>query len=332
MCEFCVVGKEKKNDEARLCSESLHRKAGKHDSGDEIATAVDLADVEAELYGTTGPRDATRFVRQWLGEHPDEEVRFYACGGDGTLNEVVSGLLESGQTSRAEVGCYPCGSGNDFVKSLEVPTGFDIASICMSPSVAIDAIRITTSSSSHPTLHYAINTLNFGFEAAVCRTMGDVRRWPLLGGGMAYVTGIVHSLMHARHHPCTVTVDGALWHEGDLLLLSLANGQWAGSGFHCAPRADLADGLIEVMAVTPLSIPRFARLIKYYKNGELLDREEMRGIVHYIRGQRVTIEAKSHAFIAADGEVFYGNHFDIECLPQALRFISTQNSEIKKQK
>lgn len=290
--------------------------AGRHDSGDDIAAAIDRAGLEAEVYGTMGSRDATRFVNQWLAEHPDDEVRFYACGGDGTLNEVVAGVLASGQTARVEVGCYPCGSGNDFVKSIgsEDP---DVEALCQAPSVAVDAIRIQTSEG----IRYSINTLNFGFEAAVCRSMSEVRRWPLIGGRMAYTTGIVHSLLRDRRHRCSVAVDGNPWFEGELLLLSMANGQWAGGGYHCAPCADLSDGLIEVMGIMPLSIPKFVGLIKYYKNGELLDREELRGIVHYTRGGKVTIEADGDAVIAADGEVFYGSRFDIECLPGALRFI-----------
>lgn len=300
--------------------------AGKQDCGDFIASAADVAEIDAELYGTTEPRDATRFVRQWLAEHPDDKVRFYACGGDGTLNEVVTGVVESGESARVELGCYPCGSGNDFVKSLgdEHPS---IEALCSASSIAVDVIRIQTltvnqgSGESSSGVYYSINTLNFGFEAAVCRTMGKVRRWPLIGGGLAYTTGIVHSLLRERRHRCKVTVDGNLWYEGELMLLSLANGQWAGGGFHCAPRADFSDGMIEVMGIVPLAVPRFAGLIKYYKNGELLDREELRGITHYTRGRCVTIEAGYNDVIAADGEVFYGTRFDIECLHNAVNFI-----------
>lgn len=294
--------------------------AGRHDSGDDIAAAIDMAGLEAEVYATMGPRDASHFVGQWLVSHPNEEVRFYACGGDGTLNEVVAGVLASEQTARVEVGCYPCGSGNDFVKTIgnEHP---DIEALCKAESKMVDVFCIQSLDGGCRQTHYSINTLNFGFEAAVCRSMDEVRRWPLIGGRMAYITGIVHSLLHKRRHRCNVSVDGTPWYDGELLLLSMANGQWAGGGFHCAPRASITDGLIDVMGITPLSIPKFVGLIKYYKNGELLDSEELQDIVHYTRGRCVTIEADSHAVIAADGEVFYGQRFDIECLPGALRFI-----------
>ena len=294
--------------------------AGKCDSGDKIAAGIDSAGVDAEIYCTTGPYDATRFVGEWIRAHVGEPVRFYACGGDGTLNEVVSGVVDGGTTDCVEVGCYPCGSGNDFVRNWNqgAPERYhDIASLCSAPSVAVDVLRVATADA----IRYSINTLNFGFEAAVCRSMDSVRRYPLLGGKMAYITGIEYSLLRQRRHRCKVTVEGNPWFDGELMLLSMANGQWAGGGFHCAPHADPSDGLIEVMSVKTISIPRFARLIKYYKNGQIIEREELRAVVDYTRARRVTIEAGSHAVIAADGQVFYGDRFDIECLPNTLKFI-----------
>ncbi len=291
--------------------------AGGHDHSDDIASAIDMAGVEAEIYCTTGPRDATRFVEAWLAGHPDDEVRFYACGGDGTLNEVASGVVDSGQTDRAAVGCYPCGSGNDFVRCWPGAPFTDIASLCSGTATDIDVLHIDTGCGHR----YAVNTLNFGFEAAVCHTMGRVRRHPLLGGRLAYTSGILHSLLRERSHRCTVYVDGAIWYDADLLLLSMANGQWAGGGYHCARRANPADGLIDVTAVKPLSLPRFAMLFKYYKTGELIDRQQLQNVVRYDRGRRLTIDAHQPYYIAADGEVFDGSRFEVTCLHKALKFV-----------
>ncbi len=291
--------------------------AGGHDHSDEIAAAIDISGIEAETYCTTGPRDATRKVEAWLTDHPGEAVRFYACGGDGTLNEVVSGVIDSGQAARAEVGCYPCGSGNDFVRCWPDAPFTDIGALCSGQSTDIDVVRIDTGEGHR----YSVNTLNFGFEAAVCRTMNRVRRYALLGGRLAYTSGIVHSLLHGRRHRCTVYVDGAIWYDADLMLLSIANGQWAGGGYHCARRADPSDGLVDVMCVKPLSVLRFAAQIKHYKNGTLIDQQKLRHIVRYDRGRRLTIDAHQPYYIAADGEVFDGSRFEVQCLHKALRFV-----------
>lgn len=293
--------------------------AGKEDCGDDIAASVDSAGLEAEFHETLCPRDATEFVARWCREHAGEAVRFYACGGDGTLNEVVSGVLEAGGGSApqgVEVACYPCGSGNDFVKYFEGVCFLDVAGLASAPAVEVDAMRVVTAEG----VRYCINTLNFGFEAEVCRTMSDVRRKPLIGGRMAYTTGIVRGLATGMKNPCRMTVDGEVWHEGDLLLAGVANGRYDGGGYRCAPRAVADDGLLEVMAIGPMSIPRFAKMIGGYERGTHLDDPRLQDVLRYRRGRRITIESPRPFFIATDGELLRGNCFDVECLHRAVRF------------
>ena len=294
--------------------------AGMRDCSDEIAARLDIEEIDAEIYVTRGPRDATRFVGQWLRDHAGEDVRFYACGGDGTLNEVVSGVMEGESGSRrVEVACYPCGSGDDFVRYWQGKDFTDIAALVRGTAVPVDVMRVGD--------RYCVNTLNYGFEAAVCHTMAKVRRVPLVGGSMAYTSGIVASLATGRRNRCRVTVDGEVWLDGEVLLLSVANGQYAGGGYHCAPRAKNDDGQLEVMAVTPMSVVRFAKLIKYYKNGELLDREELRTTVCYRRGSHVEIDPLRDSYIATDGEIVPGRRFDVQCLHNSVNFvIPTPNS------
>ena len=225
----------------------------------------------------------------------------------------LAGLTTEFREGNVEVSCYPCGSGNDYVKNWPKADFTDFKALIEGKSRDVDVMRFGE--------RYSLNTLNFGFEAAVCRTMADVRRKPLIGGRMAYTTGIVKSLATGRKNYCRVEVDGDLWHDGDLLLLSLANGQYAGGGYHCAPRAVVDDGLIEVLSVKPMSIASFAHLIKYYENGELIDRPELRTVVNYRRGKRVVIEAGGPSFVATDGELVEGSRFEAEVLPKALRFV-----------
>ncbi len=299
--------------------------AGGHDSSDEIANALVNIQADIEIYRTRGTRDATRFVAERLRD-ASEPLRFYSCGGDGTLNEVVSGIMQSLNTKyltlNTEVACFPCGSGDDFVRYWPESDFRNIQALVNGTAVPVDVMRLGD--------RYCVNTLNYGFEAAVCHTMAAVRRVPVLGGPMAYTTGIVASLATGRHNRCRVTVDGEVWLDGEVLLLSVANGQYAGGGYHCAPRAKNDDGQLEVMAVKPMSIPRFAKLIKYYKNGELLDREELRSLVSYRRGSHIEIDPLADSYVATDGEIVPGRRFDVECLHHAVNFVvprkSTPNS------
>ena len=138
---------------------------------------------------------------------------------------------------------------------------------------------------------------------------------------MAYTTGIVKSLATSRKNYCRVAVDGQPWFDGDMLLASLANGTYAGGGYKCAPRAVNDDGLLEVMTIRPLSIKRFAQLIKHYERGEHLDLPELKGTVSYCRGRQVVIESDHPFYIATDGELIEGTRFEVECLQKAIKFI-----------
>lgn len=286
--------------------------AGGKDCGDDIAVALSQLDIDYEIYETTAPRDATRFVARWCDDHPGVGVRFYACGGDGTLNEVVSGAIGRD----CEVACYPCGSGNDYVKCWPEADFTNIDALTRGVAVPVDVLRITGDCGER----YAVNVLNFGFEAEVCRTMQIVRRWPFIGGRAAYVTGIVHCLLHKRHNPCTIAVDGEAWHSGDMLLASAASGRYVGGGFQCAPRAVVDDGWLESQCVDALSIPRFLRMIGHYKRGEHLDRPDMHDVVHYRRTRRMTFDSDREFSIVLDGELLRGRHFEVEILHRALRF------------
>ena len=284
--------------------------AGGTDHSRAIADEVRSLNIDTEIYITRGERDATHYVDDYCRQHPGEAVRFYACGGDGTLNEVVSGAIGH---EGAEVTCYPCGSGNDYVKYFEGADFHNLKALTEAPTVEVDVMRVNGN-------RYGLNAMHIGFEAEVCRHMAEVRRKPLIGGKMTYTTAIAKSLAVGRRTYCRLIVDGEMWHDGDLLLASLANGRYVGGGYKCAPRSQNDDGLLEVAVMRPLTLVRFAKSIGYYRKGEHLDREKMRDVVRYRRAQRVVVENDRPFHIGIDGELLQGSRFEVENLHRALRF------------
>ncbi len=286
--------------------------AGKENSYEEIRGALEALEtpVDYELYETQAPGDATAYIRDYCRTHT-EPLRFYACGGDGTLNEVVNGAVGF---DHASVGCYPCGSGNDFVKYYGGKRVFlNIKELVEAPEEYIDLMRVGN--------RYAINATHFGFDSCVAKTMMNVRRKKLIGGKNAYTTGVVVGLLKAMKNECKVYVDGELLNpKGTILLCTVANGQYVGGSFRCAPRSIDNDGLLEVCLVHPVSHFTFLRLVGDYTKGTHLGNPKFEKLIEYRRGKTVQIEAPEGFVYSFDGELIPQKQFTVEAVKHALRF------------
>ena len=296
--------------------------AGKQNSGDrlieELSKYTDRYDIE--IHVTTAPLDATEFVRKTCQENPDADMRFYACGGDGTLSEVVNGAIGF---PNASVSCYPCGSGDDFVKYYGGRQNFlDIEALMNANDDLIDVLAINDSV-------YSINIVNFGFDTKVCKTMIKVRRKKIIGGKRSYVTGVVTALITAMKNKCSVTADGELLNpKGKILLCTLANGSYVGGSFYCAPKSINNDGLIDVALFRPLSRFTFVKLLPVYTKGGHLDDPRFKKYFEYRRVKSVSISAPEGFSLTVDGEILDGTEFTVSVLPKALRFAVPAGSKL----
>ena len=286
--------------------------AGKENAYDTIHAAIEALEVsiDYELYTTQAPGDATAYIRDYCRHH-SERVRFYACGGDGTLNEVVNGIVGFPQAS---LGCYPCGSGNDFVKYYGGKRFFfNVKELIEAEEEYIDLMRVGNK--------YAINATHFGFDSCVAKTMMNVRRKKLIGGKNAYTTGVVVGLFKAMKNDCTVTVDGEVLNPaGKILLCTIVNGQYVGGSFRCAPRSLDNDGMLEVCLVRPVTHLKFLNLMTDYKNGTHIDNPKFEKYIEYRRGKTITVEAPEGFVYSFDGELIRQNRFTVEAVPKAIRF------------
>lgn len=271
-------------------------------------------DLNYEIYYTKKPKDATNYINEYCLNNKEDTV-FVACGGDGTINEVVSGCVNH---ENAIVACYPCGSGNDFVKVYGGKDRFlNLENLLSGEEIKIDVMRVNDM--------YSVNVTNFGFDAEVCDVANKVRRKKIIGGKRSYTTGIIKSLFTSMKTKCRVVADGEVLAENKILLSTVANGQYVGGAYKCAPYSDNQDGLLEVSVIKPISIFRFASLIGCYKKGEHLDKPKLKKIIKYKRAKKVIIEATDNFKICLDGEIYTGSYFEIENMKQCLRFIKPKN-------
>ena len=266
--------------------------------------------VDYEFYSTTAPGDATAFVKARCEADPSAELRFYACGGDGTANEILHGVIGH---ENASMTCYPCGSGNDFVKYYGGADRFlNIDTLLTAEERCIDVMRVGD--------RYAMNVVNFGFETEVVRNMERYRHKKLLGGKKAYYAGIAKALCSSMKSKCTVFVDDEKINDDLILLCNVANGSYIGGSFCCAPNSDNEDGLLEVCLARPISRLKFIKLVGAYKKGEHLSDPRFRNVVTYRRGKVVRVEAPEGFSCTLDGEIVTAGSFTVEICPNALRF------------
>ena len=266
---------------------------------------------DCELYETRCPRDATVYIEKRIAAEPNERLCFVACGGDGTINEVASGVAGH---ENACFTVYPCGSGNDFVKAFGGRDRFmDLDALIAAEPAPIDILRVDD--------RWCINVFSFGFDTSVLKTMNAVKRKPLMGGKRAYYVGIADALMKSMRTGCAITVDDEPFFAGDILLCTFANAQYVGGSFKCAPRARMDDGLIEVCLVKPISRLSFLQLIGTYTEGTHLEDPRMKDIVRYTRARKLTVtSAKGLLPVSLDGEVIERKTFTVEIVPGGVNF------------
>lgn len=281
--------------------------AGKGDSLESLeadikSTAVKNG-VEYEIYRSACVGDAENKVREYCEKFPDVPLRFYACGGDGTVNEVFNGTAGFG---KAQVGIIPIGTGNDFVKNFENGECFlDLDSQINGSPIAIDGIRVNG--------RYAVNMVNMGFDCSVVETVQKIKRHPWISSRMAYIAGVV---IEFAKLPGTklkrLIIDGKPFEKSELQLCAFAGGGFYGGGFHNAPLAKPDDGKIDVCLVNRVSRLQFVSMIGSYKKGTHLESKRIMKIAEYHKCCSASIDFEGETSVCVDGEITRMTSLEIE--------------------
>ncbi|MBQ6957416.1 MAG: ATP-binding protein [Bacteroidales bacterium] len=287
---------------------------------EEIKHQIQASNVrfDYETYVTRGVGDGTRFVKIYCDLHPQSEVCFVACGGSGTLNEVVSGMAGSAGKYLA---FFACGATNDFIKCFPDRDFRSILKLIAGDPLKVDLIRVNDS--------YAINTVNIGFDAVVASTANlfiekgyPVRR--------SYNLGILVALLRSRRNRIKVLADGKPMNRHKLLLCALCNGRWCGGDFLSAPDARPSDGLIDAVLLKPVWLVTLLRLMPLYRRGQHLAHRWARRHFVYTQCRSLKVTSRNLIDICLDGEVMSGHSFQIDLLPQEISFILPSLIAMKK--
>ena len=282
--------------------------AGGGTDPEDIRRQAEGLGIPFEIYVTKGPRDASKFVKKRA--ETGEELRFYACGGDGTLKEVAQGAagLES-----VSIACYAVGSGNDFVRVWGGKERFlDLPELVNAEARVIDAISVND--------QICLNACHFGFDSMVADTMNAIRSKKIIGGKNAYTTGVIKGLISGMRHQAVITADGEELCSDAFLLCSVCNGGYVGGGYRCAPYSRQDDGLLEVCLVRPVSRLKFLSLMNAYREGKHLEDPRFKDLIVYRQSRTVEIRAGEGFAVSLDGEILKAPEIRISVLPGAIRF------------
>lgn len=287
----------------------VNPKAGKRNAAKKLTEAV-RACLERrreayEIYTTVAPGDGTRAARDYADT--GEEMRIFACGGDGSAFEVLNGVV--GRENVA-LGVIPCGTGNDFLKTFHGAEHFASVEDQLAGTLCrLDGIKAGDL--------YCMNQASMGMDAQVCVHKDKFSRLPLVGGKVAYVMSLFYCFFSAIQNHLTVQLDDGRPREEDFLFAIAANGQYYGGGFMSAPLALPNDGLLDCVTVNTVSRPRIVSLLKKYTRGEHLSYDFCR----CSKGKRLTVTAEKPTPVNLDGEVIFTRSITFEAAPGLVRFI-----------
>ncbi len=278
-----------------------------------IESALREAGVETDTVATGAAGDATRLIAQGLSEG---RRRFIAVGGDGSVNEVVQGVMDSthGASREVTLAAAPLGTGNDWARSISMPSDpRGIArTIASGRTMLHDVGAIDFPAEPATPRRWFINVAGAGYDADVVAHMPKQ-----VPSAISYLRIALTGLARYRSPQFRISVDGAVF-DDRLLLAFVANARYCGHRMHVAPAAVLDDGVLDVVAVRELSLPRLLpKLAKLYDGRILGD-----PMVRHLRGARVRIDADPPVIVQADGQLLCRTPAEFSVVRQAIRVIT----------
>ncbi len=271
-----------------------------------IETMAKMGIENYEIHVTTGPRDGYEYTKKEVDK--GEPIRVYACGGDGTLYEVVNACACK---KNAEVAAFPLGSGNDFIRIFGDKKDLrNVADHVNGTVMEFDLIKCGD--------QYAINQCSMGIDAEICAKQVHFKKMPFLSGETAYTAALLYCFIGKMKSRFTITIDDGEPFTSDVLFCVGANSRWYGGGYMAAPKALTYDGLLDFIIVKKVGMRiKLLPLISKYKRGEHLNWD----ITTFKRGKKINIKSEKPAAVNVDGETMYVTESTFEIVEKGIKFV-----------
>lgn len=267
--------------------------------------------------GTVYPTHAVELAKQAAAEGCDLVI---ALGGDGTVHEVINGLMQISEDKRPALGVVPLGSGNDFAHALGISQKPDhaLAHALNGQPSKIDVGLLTDEHSDRQ--EYFDNTVGVGFDAVV--TIRS-HKLPIVKGFLMYLTAVIQTIL-LNHNPAKIKfqTENETW-EDSVLMTTVCNGGREGGGFLISPESKIDDGLLQFLNVKKVSRAMMFRLVPEFMKGTHL-RFPATQLGNF---KKLSMNSDRPLYIHVDGEIFTSFGSDVrnisfEVLPGALHVVS----------
>lgn len=233
-----------------------------------------------------------------------EDYHIFAIGGDGTINEVLNGIIGSNSI----LSIIPCGTGNDFVKTLYQDFAIEnyISQLTEGHSTYIDIAKVNNR-------HY-LNISSVGFDAEVAYNVEKFKRIKFLPGSITYLFSVLYTAFKFKALNLNIHLDGNIINQ-KTFLLACSNGKCYGGGFFITPEASIFDGKLDVCNIRKVSLIKLLTSIGKALKGNIKNIKE----VSYSNCKKVIVSSDKDFSLNVDGELLRTNHAEFQVIPNGIK-------------
>jgi len=256
---------------------------------------------------TKYPGHATELAK----EYATTDAIIYSVGGDGTLNEVINGIMASEYASEVIFANVPCGSGNDFIKGFtNEKDPYKLLDNYLVHNIKVIDVGVINGRN-------FINISSAGFDAEIVLGAKKFKQLPFVSAGLAYIISVFATLINLKGYSVTIQIDEEKPQKTNVLFIIMANGRYYGGGMKAAPNAILDDGLFDFCIVDQIKRREVPFLLPRFMKGK----HENLKVLKTIQGHKMTIKSETPLPLNIDGEVLLSDSINITIKKKVLKFL-----------